>query len=57
VATISIDVMPVNDPPTAEELTVSLPQGTEVSIALVGNDIDGDVLNVSLRQCSVKHHS
>jgi hypothetical protein len=47
-ATISIDVTPVNDPPTADDQSVSTPQDTPVPIILTGSDVDGDPLDFSI---------
>ena len=44
VATVSITVTPVNDPPVANDQSVSTPEDTAKVITLVGTDIDGDTL-------------
>jgi len=44
VATVSITVAPVNDPPTANYDSVTTQEGTPAWIALTGNDPDGDTL-------------
>jgi len=43
-ATISITVNPVNDPPTADNSSVMTQEDKPVSISLMGNDPDGDLL-------------
>ncbi|MCH8991690.1 MAG: cadherin-like domain-containing protein [Acidobacteria bacterium] len=43
-ATVRIDVTPVNDPPSAQDGEVTTPEETDVTVALIGADIDADVL-------------
>ncbi|OZG74355.1 hypothetical protein BTA51_04910 [Hahella sp. CCB-MM4] len=43
-ATISIAVTPVNDPPTAQSLTLALDEDSSADVVLQGADIDGDSL-------------
>ena len=45
VATVSIDVTPVNDPPVAFGQSLSTDEDTSAAITLAGSDIDGDALN------------
>ncbi len=47
-ATISIDVDPVNDQPVADAQSVSLDEDGELDILLTGSDIDGDSLTFSI---------
>jgi hypothetical protein len=46
--TVLIMVIPVNDPPIADEDSVTTQEGTQVSITLVGSDVDGDALSYSV---------
>jgi MYXO-CTERM domain-containing protein len=48
VATITVTVTPVNDPPVAQARSVSTKEGTAVEIALTGTDADGDPLTYAL---------
>jgi Bacterial Ig domain/Beta-propeller repeat len=43
-ATVTITVSPVNDPPIAQNQTVSTPQDVPLAIVLSGSDVDGDPL-------------
>ncbi len=43
-ATVSIGVMPVNDPPTANAQAVATAEDTAIAITLTGSDLDGDAL-------------
>ena len=43
-ATINITVLPVNDPPTARSQSVSVNEGSALSIVLAAFDVDGDPL-------------
>ena len=47
-ATVSITVMPVNDPPTAQAKSVSTPEDTAVNVVLSGSDVDGDGLTFAI---------
>ncbi len=47
-ATISINVAPVNDAPTANANNVIVDEDASVAITLTGSDIDGDTLTYSL---------
>ncbi|MCU0305047.1 MAG: Ig-like domain-containing protein [Thermoanaerobaculales bacterium] len=47
-ATVSIDVLPVNDPPTADPQAVSTPQNTPVAITLTGSDVENDPLTFAI---------
>jgi len=47
-ATVSITVTPVNDPPVANDDDATMQEDTQVSIALMGNDPDGDPLTYSV---------
>jgi hypothetical protein len=47
--TISITVLPVNDPPVATPQTLAATEDTPLPIALTGSDIDGDVLIATSR--------
>ena len=48
VATATIDVLPVNDPPVAVNQTVTTPEDTPIIFALNATDVDGDALTVTL---------
>src|SRR6185369_8960540 len=48
VATVSITVTPVNDPPVADAQSVTTAEDTAVSIILTGSDVDGDALAYSV---------
>ena len=43
-ATITLQINPVNDPPTANALTITTPEDTPKDFTLSGSDIDGDDL-------------
>jgi hypothetical protein len=43
-AMVTIDVLPVNDPPTADDQSVTTAEDTAVAITLTGGDVDGDPL-------------
>ncbi len=43
-ATISIDIAPVNDPPVADNLTLSVMQDTALLVPFSGSDKEGDAL-------------
>ena len=43
-ATVSIGVLPVNDPPTANAQAVATAEDTAVAFTLTGSDLDGDAL-------------
>ena len=47
-ATVSITVTPVNDPPVADAQSVTTAEDTAVAITLTGSDVDGDSLTYSL---------
>jgi hypothetical protein len=47
-ATVTVDVTPVNDPPTAAGQGVTTEEDTPVEIVLVGDDADGDALDYSI---------
>ncbi|MBM4319021.1 MAG: tandem-95 repeat protein, partial [Deltaproteobacteria bacterium] len=49
-ATVSIDVLPVNDPPVASSQQVSTNEDTPVVIVLTGSDLDGDALTFAVRE-------
>ncbi|HET9666586.1 MAG TPA: Ig-like domain-containing protein, partial [Desertimonas sp.] len=44
VATVTITVTPVNDPPSAEDASVTTPEDTPVELVFAGSDVDGDEL-------------
>jgi hypothetical protein len=48
VATISINVTPVADPPVANTLTITTDEDTPVPVTLPGTDPDGDPVNIYL---------
>ena len=48
-ATVSIDVSPVNDPPSAVALQRSLNEDTPTSITLLATDLDGDSLTFAIQ--------
>lgn len=43
-ATVSIDVLPVNDPPLANDLNLAVNEDASLGITLTGTDVDGDWL-------------
>ena len=47
-ATVTITVLPVNDIPTAETLTIKMREGDEESIVLKGNDPEGELLTYTV---------
>ncbi len=47
-ATVSITVVPVNDPPTADAQSVTTAEDIPVGITLAGNDPDGDPLTYTI---------
>lgn len=49
-AKVSIEIAPVNDPPTAEVQSVSVDEGGEVEITLGGSDPEGEDLEFSITQ-------
>ena len=48
IATISITVNPVNDPPVANNQSVSTDEDVALPITLTGSDIDGDPLTYTV---------
>ncbi|MBF0342253.1 MAG: tandem-95 repeat protein, partial [Magnetococcales bacterium] len=48
VATMAITITPVNDPPTASNLTITLPEDTVYSGKLPAKDVDGDPISFSI---------
>jgi PKD repeat protein len=46
-ATVNVTINPVNDPPVADDQSVSTSEDTAVNITLNGSDIDGDPLTFS----------
>ncbi len=48
IATVSITVDPVNDPPTADAQSVTTPQDTAKEIVLTGSDVDNDTLTFAV---------
>ena len=48
IATFSITVAPVNDPPTANPQSVTTAEDTSTGITLTGSDVDGDALTFIL---------
>jgi hypothetical protein len=50
IATVSITVAPVNDPPVAFAQPVTVDEDTAVSITLTGADVDGDALTFVVSQ-------
>ncbi len=48
VATVSITVMGVNDPPSANDQSVTTTKNTPVAITLSGDDVDGDTLTFAV---------
>lgn len=47
-ATISITILPVNDSPTVQSQTLTTAEDVQLSILLIGNDPDGDILTWSI---------
>ena len=48
IATVSIKVNPINDPPVADDQSVITTKDTPVDITLTANDVDGDSLTYSI---------
>ena len=48
VASILIEVIPVNDPPVADAKSASLNENSQTTILLTGADIDGDLLSFAI---------
>jgi len=48
IATVSLTVSPVNDPPLANSQSVTTSAGTPLAIILSGSDVDGDALTFSV---------
>ena len=48
VGVVSITVSPVNDPPVANNQSVSTPEDVATAITLTGSDIDGDAITYSV---------
>ena len=48
IATVTITVTPVNDPPVADDQSVVVDQATPTDIILTASDIDGDILTFSI---------
>ena len=44
IATVTVTIVPVNDPPVAHPQNLSAPAGAAKAITLVGDDVDGDAL-------------
>lgn len=49
VAIVNIHIDPVNDAPTAEDLTISAIENSQFEFILSGSDIDGDALNAIIQ--------
>lgn len=49
-ATVRIGVMPVNDPPVAQDLDVATAEDTPVAVGLQGFDVDGDALTFAVTE-------
>ncbi|HZE96062.1 MAG TPA: Ig-like domain-containing protein [Planctomycetota bacterium] len=47
-ATITLTINPVNDPPVAHPQSFSTPAGTAKAVTLVGDDVDGDALTYTI---------
>jgi hypothetical protein len=43
--TVTITVTPVNDPPVADDQSLTTPEDTPLAVTLTGTDIDGDALS------------
>ena len=48
IATVTITVTPVNDPPVAANGTADVPEDTAVMITLAASDVEGDALTYSI---------
>ena len=48
IATVSVTVNPVNDPPVADDQSINTNENTPVAITLTGSDVDGDALTYSV---------
>ena len=48
VATVSLVVRPVNDAPTADDVSATTDEDTPVAVALAGADVDGDTLTFAV---------
>jgi hypothetical protein len=44
IATVTVTIIPVNDPPVAHPQNFSTPAGVAKAVTLVGDDVDGDAL-------------
>ncbi len=53
-ATITLVVEPINDPPTAEDLSVSTNEDVAVALTLAGTDPDGDVISFAVTQAPLR---
>ncbi len=51
---ISINVAPVNDAPVALGQSVSVSSGSSVTVALVGQDVDGDALSYAISRAPAR---
>jgi hypothetical protein len=49
-ATVTLDVVAVNDAPTAKDLKTRTYSGTPVEIELIGDDVEGDVASFSVKE-------
>lgn len=49
-ATVVITIVPVNDPPSADDQAIQTAEDKPVSIHLTGADVDGDALQFQIRQ-------
>ena len=47
-ATVTLDVLPINDAPLADSKQVELNEDTSIALALTGNDIENDILSFSI---------
>ncbi|MCW1886467.1 Ig-like domain-containing protein [Luteolibacter flavescens] len=48
IATVSIEITPVNDPPVAGAKSLTVPEDGQVAITLTGTDVDGDSLRYEI---------
>ncbi|WP_068606939.1 tandem-95 repeat protein [Paenibacillus swuensis] len=53
VATVTVTVTPVNDPPVAADAEYTIAEDTTLSGTITGTDVDGDVLTMSLQNSPV----
>ncbi|MEM7707456.1 MAG: Ig-like domain-containing protein, partial [Pseudomonadota bacterium] len=53
-ATITLVVEPINDPPTADDLSISTNEDVAVALTLAGTDPDGDAITLAITQAPLR---